>query len=211
MDVAPHTHLELVAFVARFAGTLELPWVPLALPVLLDIPAPDLGAEDPEIIRGKVRDLLRVGGFKPSGRSKPASEYVQRAIPEGRLGPINAAVDLCNVASFHSGLPISVVDIARVVGGLHVDVAPQGTKFVFNASGQVIDVGGLLCLGDDEGPCANAVKDSQRTKTQPATEQVLYAIWGTHDLPGRAAALARWMRRLLERAGALTQGVYPSG
>ena len=28
---------------------------------------------------------------------------------------------------------------------------------MFNASGQTIDVGGLLCLFDAEGPCANAV------------------------------------------------------
>ena len=33
-----------------------------------------------------------------------------------------------------------------------------------HASGQAIDVSGLLCLFDAEGPCANGVKDSQRFK-----------------------------------------------
>ena len=60
-----------------------------------------------------VRNLLRHGGFKPSGRSKPASEYLISAVEKGRLGSINAAVDCCNVASLHSGLPISVVDVGR--------------------------------------------------------------------------------------------------
>ena len=66
----------------------------------------------PDEVKPIVRDLLRFGGFKPTGRSKPASEYLLSALDKGRLGTINAAVDACNVASLHSGLPISVVDAA---------------------------------------------------------------------------------------------------
>ena len=74
-----------------------------------------------------VRDLLRQGGFKPSGRSKPASEYLLAAQAGGHLGPINPAVDACNIASLHSGLPISVVDLDRTQGSLQlglVDACP---------------------------------------------------------------------------------------
>lgn len=64
-------------------------------------------------VRKAVRDLLREGGFKPSGRSKPASEYLAGV---DSLGGINPVVDACNAASLHSGLPISVVDLDRHAG-----------------------------------------------------------------------------------------------
>ncbi len=38
-----------------------------------------------EETRRAVRDLLRHGGYKPTGRGKPASEYLVRAA--GRLAP----------------------------------------------------------------------------------------------------------------------------
>jgi len=43
---------------------------------------------------------------------------------------------------------------------LRVGIATMGMSYVFNASGQTIDLAGLLCLFDADGPCANAVKDT---------------------------------------------------
>lgn len=168
----------------------------------LDAAAPLASNEE---VRGAVRDLLRAGGFKPTGRSKPASEYLLRAATEGTLGSINLAVDACNAVSLHSGLPISVVDLDRAVPPLSVGIAPAGAKYVFNLSGQEIDVGGLLCLFDADGPCANAVKDAQRTKTSPETRRTLSVVWGTQTLPGRAERTAAWYRDLLQAAGASTE------
>src|SRR5207244_5660329 len=103
-----------------------------------------------ENTRDAIRKLLRHGGFKPAGRSKPASEYLVKAVGEGKLGSINVAVDACNVVSLHSGLPISVVDLDRARPPLRIGVAPTGASYVFNASGQTIDLAGLLCLFDAE-------------------------------------------------------------
>jgi DNA/RNA-binding domain of Phe-tRNA-synthetase-like protein len=167
----------------------------------LDAPAP-LRSDD--AVRQAVRQLLRVGGFKPTGRSKPASEYLLKAVEEGRLASINVAVDACNAVSLHSGLPISVIDFDLAKVPLRVAVAPPGASYVFNAGGQTIDLGGLVCLADADGPCANAVKDAQRTKTGPGTRRTLTVIWGTTDVPGRAAAAEAWYRRLLEEHGATT-------
>ncbi len=153
-------------------------------------------------VRAAVRDLLRHGGYKPTGRGKPASEYLIRAVGEGALGSINAAVDACNAVSLHSGLPISVVDLDRAKSPLKLGVAPAGTQYVFNASGQSIDVEGLLCLFDAEGACANAVKDAQRTKTRPETTRTLSVVWGTKALPNRTTSTLNWYRTLLEGVGA---------
>ncbi|HVY48239.1 MAG TPA: phenylalanine--tRNA ligase beta subunit-related protein, partial [Minicystis sp.] len=123
------------------------------------------------------------------------------------LASINAAVDACNAVSLHSGLPISVVDLDRAAPPLSIEIAKPGTRYVFNASGQEIDVGGLVCLVDAEGPCANGVKDAQRTKTTAATRRTLSIVWGTRALPGRAATAAAWYRRLVEAPGAVTEPV----
>jgi DNA/RNA-binding domain of Phe-tRNA-synthetase-like protein len=152
-----------------------------------------------------VRDLLRHGGYKPTGRGKPASEYLIRAATEGSLGSINLVVDACNVVSLHSGFPISVVDIDRARPPFRIEIAPDGTKYVFNASGQEIDVTGLLCLFDTEGPCANAVKDAQRTKTNADTRQTVSVIWGCAGYEQRLTAAVAWYRELLEKAGLHTK------
>lgn len=203
ISIDSHPLLEASTFTATFPRSLgELGRVEALMALLtLDAAAP-LKSDD--AVREAVRKLLRHGGYKPTGRGKPASEYLIRAVGEGALGSINAAVDACNAASLHSGLPISVVDLALAKAPFRIGVAPGGSSYVFNQGGQTIDLGGLLCLFDAEGPCANAVKDAQRTKTTPATTQVLVVVWGTNALPGRAAQTAKWYRELLEGVGATT-------
>ena len=204
LTIDPHPLLDLRAFVTTFPRPLgEMPSPPEVTALLTPGAAAPLHSDD--AVREAVRALLRHGGFKPTGRSKPASEYLLKAVREGLLAPINPAVDVCNVVSLHSGLPISVVDLDRARPPLRVGVAPAGASYVFNASGQTIDLGGLLCLFDADGPCANAVKDAQRTKTGPETRRTLSLIWGTTALPGRAAQTEAWYRELLETRGAKTQ------
>jgi DNA/RNA-binding domain of Phe-tRNA-synthetase-like protein len=209
LTLDPHPLLDLRAFVTAFPRPLGESPSPPGLRALLaaDAAAP-LHSDDE--VREAVRALLRHGGFKPTGRSKPASEYLLKAVREGLLAPINLAADACNAVSLHSGLPVSVIDLDRARGPLRVGVAPAGASYVFNASGQSIDLAGLLCLFDAEGPCANAVKDAQRTKTTAETRRTLSLLWGTTALPGRAAAAESWYRSLLEQCGAPTEPAWPA-
>lgn len=204
LSFEPHPLLEAVAFVTEFAAPLGELAPPSALTALLrlDAAAPLQRSEE---VRAEVRKLLRHGGYKPTGRGKPASEYLVRAAEEGTLGSINLAVDACNAVSLHSGLPISVVDLELAEAPLAVRIAPENTSYVFNASGQEIRIDGLVALFDAQGACANAVKDSQRTKTHDGTRRTLSIVWGTNAHPGRAAETARWYRALLEAAGAETR------
>lgn len=148
--------------------------------------------------KNAVRDLLRHGGFKPSGRSKPASEYLVAAFADARWPQINPLVDICNVVSLRSGLPISLVDADKVSGALSIQIAPPKASYVFNPSGQVIDASGLVCLFDELGPTGTPVKDAQRTKTDEATRDVLVIVWGTRALTGRTAETTRWYRELMQ-------------
>jgi DNA/RNA-binding domain of Phe-tRNA-synthetase-like protein len=166
-----------------------------------------------DTVKTLVRDLLRHGGFKPTGRSKPASEYLLKAVASGWFSQekgINLAVDACNVVSLHSGLPISVIDADSGDAPFRIGLCEPDTKYPFNAAGQVIDVSGLISLHDAHGPCAGPVKDSQRTKTRDQTVTTLSIIWGTTQLPGRTQATLDWYRSLLHECGATTELVLES-
>src|SRR5690606_14984603 len=64
-----------------------------------------IGALDPDLDatrearRLAARDMLRHGRYKPTGRGKPASEYLLRALAEGDFPRIHAVVDVNNLVS----------------------------------------------------------------------------------------------------------------
>jgi DNA/RNA-binding domain of Phe-tRNA-synthetase-like protein len=205
IHTTPHPLLAVRAFTTTFPVPLaDMDAAPLQPLLRGDATAP---LSRDESVRQAVRDMLRHGGYKPTGRGKPASEYLVRAAQEGALAAINAAVDACNAVSLHSGLPVSVVDLARARAPFRIARAPAGARYVFNASGQEIDVGGLIALHDAEGPCATPVKDAQRTKTDAATRTTMSVIWGMNRDKQRLERTATWYRELLHSVGAATESV----
>ncbi|MBN1421062.1 MAG: hypothetical protein JXP34_19985 [Planctomycetes bacterium] len=206
ISLEPHPLLDASAFTTIFPAPLgETPspdW-------LLALLAPDAAAPvaRSEGIRAAIRDLLRHGGYKPTGRGKPSSEYLVRAAGEGALGSINAAVDACNAVSLASGLPISVIDPDRAAPPYRIAIAPEDSRYIFNPSGQEIRIDGLIALFDRDGPCANAVKDAQRTKTSGATRRTLSIIWGNRALPHHTERTTAWYREILGRIGAVTEAI----
>jgi DNA/RNA-binding domain of Phe-tRNA-synthetase-like protein len=204
IQVDAHPVLRAAAFVAEFPAPLGELATPPAVRSLLAADAPAPLRRD-ESVRAAVRDVLRHGGYKPTGRGKPASEYLVRAASDGTLAPINLAVDACNAVSLNSGFPVSIVDLDRATAPFRIGIAPEGTAYVFNASGQEIDLGGLLCLFDADGPCANAVRDAQRTKTRAETRATLAVIWGCAGFEERLRETERWYRSLLAESGATTR------
>ncbi len=182
---------------------------PPALAALLDALLAERAGKEfpPEATRKGVRDLLRHGGFKPSGRNKPASEYLAQAASEGRFPRINNVVDVCNHVSLLSGFPVSLIDLDLALEGtrgLVLREAVAGESFVFNASGQTLDLEGLVCVAREDGsPIANAVKDSMATKTHAATRGVLAVIYASRGLLSETdvAALARQLAEGLREHG----------
>jgi DNA/RNA-binding domain of Phe-tRNA-synthetase-like protein len=203
IEATPHPRLRFRAFETTFPAPLGALGSPAWLVDLLS-PGAVAPVQREEALRSAVRDMLRHSGYKPTGRGKPASEYLVRAAEEGTLVSINAAVDACNAVSLHSGFPISVIDLDRASPPFAIRAGAAGEAYVFNASGQSIDVAGLLCLCDAPGPCANAVKDAERTKTGPATRRTLSVVWGAAGFEDRLDAAVSWYRELLDRLGAVT-------
>ncbi|MBQ7569093.1 hypothetical protein IJT17_09885 [bacterium] len=204
----PHPLLHAICFTTHFPMPIgELPqpeWLTDLLkpePTLAPVPLAPVSEE----YRKSIRQLLRFGGFKPSGRSKPASEYLVRAANANELPPINGAVDVLNAVSLHGGMAIGVIDLNLCRPPLHIAIGQPGEHYVFNASGQDMELKGLICLYDQDGPCANPVKDSQRTKTNPSTTDTLTIMWGSNDDPQRTIDAASWYRQLLSQLGASTE------
>ena len=205
LTVCSHPLLDAAAFVTEWSAELSSISLDAALTGHFQLGAQGVALASDDRVRAAIRDVLRHGGYKPTGRGKPASEYLLRAAEQNALSSINIAVDLCNIVSLHSGLPISVIDLDRSALPCSLRIADDQASYVFNASGQVISVGGLLCLCDSEGPCANAVKDSQRTKTHGATRRTLSVVWGARALADRTEQTAQWYEALSRQHGGATK------
>ncbi len=169
----------------------------------------------PEAVRAAVRDVLRRHGYKPTGRGKPASEYLFQAAGEGRFPRINNLVDINNLLSLETGWPCSVLDRDRTGDELVVRPGAAGESYVFNQAGQAIDVAGLTCLARRGGaPLANPVKDSMAAKVGDDTRRVVALLYAPRAVADEAAVLraARRFGDLLSThagAGAVSARVLP--
>lgn len=147
-----------------------------------------------ETRRQAVRHLLRNGRYKPTGRAKPASEYLLREAQAGRFPRINGAVDVANYMSLLHMLPVSLWDLDRA-GTTHFRfrLGANGEAYVFNTAGQQIELADLIvgCRVDPvtgtDDPIVNPVKDSLATKTDDTTTRVVACIYTP------AAAISREM------------------
>jgi DNA/RNA-binding domain of Phe-tRNA-synthetase-like protein len=154
----------------------------------------------PAEIRTAIRKLLRTGGFDPSGRSKPASEYLAGRARAGAYPFHSNVVDIGNYISLLSGLPISVVDADLALAGapgLVIRLGREGESYVFNPAGQEIRIEGLLSLARADGPAVgNPVKDSMGSKVHGGTRRAVGIVYASK----RAAADGEMERYLDEFA-----------
>ncbi len=151
----------------------------------------------PQEVRQRVRGMLRHGKYKPSGRGKPASEFLLRAALSDAFPRVNGPVDVNNLVSLESGLPGSIFDADLSGRRLLIRRGAPGESYVFNPSGQSIDLQDLLlvCRFADGAwePCGNPVKDSMETKIRPETRDVVAVLYAPADEP-----VERWADRYAE-------------
>jgi DNA/RNA-binding domain of Phe-tRNA-synthetase-like protein len=155
--------------------------------------------------KAAVRDMLRHGKYKPAGRSKPSSEYLLAAALEaaGAFPLVNGPVDANNAVSLEWGYPASVFDLAKTGPELLVRRGLAGEAYVFNPSGQEIELEDLLVVCRRAGPgtwepCGNPVKDAMATKVFEDARDVAAAVYApVSEPPVLLAACAERFRDLL--------------
>ncbi|HMB92252.1 MAG TPA: phenylalanine--tRNA ligase beta subunit-related protein, partial [Rhodothermales bacterium] len=164
-------------------------------------------AED--ALRGAARNMLRNGSYKPTGRGKPASEYLVRAAHDSKrhFPRINAPVDICNYISLKTLLPVSLwdLDLAETMR-FCFRLGREDETYLFNAGGQTIKLHDLVvgCRVDettsaDGEPIINPVKDSLATKTTDATHNIAACIYTplaavtTQQLEQVCTEFAEWL------------------
>ncbi len=161
----------------------------------------DLSAEE-DATRKAARDILRFGRYKPTGRGKPASEYLIRAARESTFPRISPAVDICNYISLKHLVPASVWDLDLAGYTCFARRGHDGESYVFNASGQEIGLQDLLLLADSsDQPMVNPVKDSHRTKTRPSSRNVAGIMYIPEAAGLDASAALEEFRGLMAACG----------
>lgn len=150
------------------------------------------------------RDMLRNGRYKPTGRGKPASEYLLRAAGDAAFPRINAAVDAINLVSLQHLVPISLWDLERAgTSRFEFRLGGPAEQYVFNAAGQVLSLEDLVCgcaLTDERSqPIVTPIKDSMATKIQQDSIHAAACIYfplTTADRPALQTMtdeLLRWL------------------
>ena len=158
-----------------------------------------------EDVRAAIRNVLRTGGYKPTGRGKPASEFLLGVATAQGLPRVNNLVDINNLVSVTTALPISMFDADHLGIPASVRLGRVGEAYVFNASGQTMDIAGIpvICRSASDEPVGNAVKDSMLAKVGPDTRAVLAVIYGCTALtPGYLEAAASELVKLLKKHAA---------
>lgn len=221
MNVAFHVAVadpDLVVGLVEVRGAAIAPASPeLAAELDRTIAARATGPWPPEDVRVAVRDLLRRGGYKPTGRGKPASEFLAQAAARAEFPRISNAVDALNLVSLDAGLPISLLDADRALAGaqgLELRYGAPGESYVFNAAGHAIDVEGLLSVARAGGAAlANPVKDSMESKLAPESSHLLAVIFGSAKVapPARMRDVAARLATLLARETGGTTDVRVGG
>jgi len=141
--------------------------------------------------RTAIRKLLKYGKYRATGRGKPASEYLYNLIKEGGSLPlINNIVEANNYISLLSGYPISIFDIDKCTSPMIIRHGKDDEKYVFNQSGQELDLKDLLLVADsncdypkeDGRPIGNPIKDSMATKVFEDAKNIIGVIYSSKDV-----------------------------
>ena len=137
-----------------------------------------------EARREAVRALLRKGGYKPSGRSKPAQEYLAKCLDESKFPRVHPAVDCLNVVSARAGVPISMLDRDAFKERLAIRLGKPNERYIFNSVGQELELENLIvvCGGEnEEKPLGSPVKDSMAGKIDKTVSKIVCILYAPKE------------------------------
>lgn len=140
------------------------------------------------------RRAIKALGKDPS-RYRPSAEALRRRLTRGQGPPrIAPLVDLGTLLSLEGGVSIGVYDRERLVPPTVLRVGGPGERYL-GVDGQPLELAGLPLLADALGPFGSPVRDSARSRLEPASRRILVVLYGFAPVPVEAEELARAVDR----------------
>jgi len=153
---------------------------------------------DPRLILEAPAILATRSGYKALGkdpaRYRGSAEALLRRLIAGKgLPRINSVVDVINLVSVESRLPIGLYDLAHVEGAIEFRAGRAGETY--KGIGKYdLNLEGLPLFADAKGAHGSATSDSERTMVTGNTKRVLALIVAF----GGPNGLEQWNQRLGE-------------
>jgi DNA/RNA-binding domain of Phe-tRNA-synthetase-like protein len=166
---------------------------------ILGLPEPRAVLEGPQILATRA-------GYKALGkdpaRYRGSAEALLRRILSGKSLPqIGAVVDVINLVSVESRLPIGLYDLAKVQGDVVFRAGRAGETY--KGIGKYdLNLEGLPVFCDALGPHGSPTSDSERTMVTQATKRMAAILVGF----GGSEGLERWCQRMTTLLQQYAQG-----
>jgi DNA/RNA-binding domain of Phe-tRNA-synthetase-like protein len=157
---------------------------------------------EPRTVLESSKILATRSGYKALGkdpaRYRGSAEALLRRIISGKSFPqINAVVDIINLMSVESRLPVGLYDRDQIKGDVVFRVGRAGESY--KGIGKYdLNLEGLPVFCDEIGPHGSPTSDSERTMVTPATQRIagIFVSFGGSD--GLETSCRR-MAELLQR------------
>ncbi len=153
---------------------------------------------EPKAVLESAAILATRTGYKALGkdpaRYRGSAEALLRRVIAGKgLPRINNVVDVINLVSVESRLPVGLYDLAHVQGDIVFRAGRAGETY--KGIGKYdLNLEGLPVFCDAVGPHGSPTSDSERTMVTEATKQVIAIIISF----GGADGLGRWVEKMSE-------------
>lgn len=148
------------------------------------------------------RKAMKALGTDPA-RYRISSERLLRRVVKGDgLPQVNRLVDLVNVWSVVTGLPIGLYDADRLSGTtLSFGAGRPGERYL-TLAGSELETANKPVLRDEAGPCGSPLTDSERTATHAGTTRCLAVVFGPplfgeEEFGRHMELLADWTRHFI--------------
>jgi DNA/RNA-binding domain of Phe-tRNA-synthetase-like protein len=137
---------------------------------ILKLPEPRTLLDSPKIVA--TRAAYKTLGKDPA-RYRGSAEALLRRILAGKGFPqINTVVDIINLVSLESRLPIGLYDLAHVHGDIVFRAGRPGETY--KGIGKYdLNLEGLPVFCDEAGPHGSPTSDSERTMVTSSTQKIL--------------------------------------
>lgn len=147
--------------------------------IAAEVPADKVGAHP--LIAG-TREAYRSMGKDPS-RYRGSCEALLRRITSGKgLYFINNVVDVNNLVSLESFVPVGTYDLSRISGQVTFRLGASGESYK-GIGKDVLNLERLPVFCDDYGPFGSPTSDSERAMITPSTRDIVMMII---DFSGKA-------------------------